>query len=471
MKSGLRRLAAVRAQGMPVPLTRQPLLGLNALGLGRSDRDQLTRAYDAMGTVYSCVSLLAEATARSEWKLYKKQPQDARRRYAATDTGSDQRVEVTKHAALDLISSPNDFYTRQRLFEADQNFMELTGEWFWVLGRDGGMTFPTSIWPVSPARMEAVTDPASFITGWVYTSPDGLQKIPLSVDEVIQSALPNPHDPVRGLGPVQSILTDIDSARYSSEWNRTFFLNSAQPAGVITVPTAFNDDEFKQFSDRWRESHRGLNRAHSVAILEGGATWTPNQMSIRDMDFANLQNLDRDKVREVYRVHKVMLGVSDDVNRANAQTGEEIFAAWCVIPRLDRKKDVLNNRLLPMFGAAGLGVEFDYATPIPANREEDRQEMAAKAQAALFLVQAGYDPHDVLETIGLPDMDVAEKATQQPALPPGWMPGAPAPAPGAGQPAAGAEPSAAGAAQDDDMANRVRRMLSNGHIPVSSVRH
>src|SRR5689334_17653977 len=101
MKSALRRL---RNQTSPVPLAvaRRPMHLQNTLA-GFADPETLMRASGAMGTVFSIVSLYAEASARPEWKLYRRQPRDARRRYAPhTDTGSDQRVEVLQHAALDL---------------------------------------------------------------------------------------------------------------------------------------------------------------------------------------------------------------------------------------------------------------------------------------------------------------------------------------------------------------------------------
>jgi len=123
-------------------------------------------------------------------------------------------------------------------------------------------------------------------------------------------------------------------------------------------------------------------------------------------------------------MHKVMTGVTDDVNRANAQTGEEVFANWKVVPRLDRWRDVLNFQFLPLFYPSGAQIpyEFDYIYPLPANREQDNAELTAKAAAAQKLVQSGYDPSDVLEVVGLPDMGVVETATQGAALPPGWVP-------------------------------------------------
>jgi hypothetical protein len=128
-----------------------------------------------------------------------------------------------------------------------------------------------------------------------------------------------------------------------------------------------------------------------------------------------------------------MTGVTDDVNRANAQTGEEVFANWKIVPRLDRWKDVLNYQFLPLFYPPGAPVpyEFDYIYPLPANREQDNQELTAKTTAVATLITAGGEWHSVLEVVGLPDMEQAEAATQVPALPPGWVPEPPAAAPAA----------------------------------------
>jgi hypothetical protein len=156
-----------------------------------------------------------------------------------------------------------------------------------------------------------------------------------------------------------------------------------------------------------------------------------------------------------------MTGETDDVNRANAQTGEEVFASWKIKPRLDRWRDVINTQFLPLFGSAGEGVEFDYSFPMPLNREQDNAELQAKTAAALTLVTAGFDPAAVLEVVGLPDMPAVVTATQAYALPPGWVPGETAPA-ATPAPAAGA-PATQDAA---DMAARLRKMLANGHLPV-----
>lgn len=440
-------LAAAGSSGPPVPVGGTGMSLLPGQSSGRNPDLALIRAYKTNGTVYSNVSLLASAVAAQEWKMYRQAPVDGRRRYTTSDKGSDQRKEVAVHAALNVLQSPAvvdvngrrwTAWDRMGLFEISQIWMEQTGKSHWVVDfAEGGSPVPLGLWPVRPDRMTPVPDRDRYLAGWIYTSPDGRESVPLLPTEVIYNRYVDPEDPYGGAGPIQSVLNDIEAADYASQWNKNFFINSADPGGVLQLDHAFQDNEFNELVDRWRETHRGVARAHRIAVLEAGVTWVPNtHNSMHDMDFSNLRTMMRDTIRESLGMHKVMTGISDDVNRANAQTGEEVFASWKVAPRLDRWRNVLNTQFLPLFGATAAGNELDYIYPTPQNREQDALELTAKANSALTLVTAGFEPHSVLATVGLPDMDVALTLTDQPALPPRWTvplaaPAGPAPAPAA----------------------------------------
>jgi HK97 family phage portal protein len=470
MPSLIGQALGLRNAGPPVPMSGSGFRGFSGVSMIQSGSETYMQAYASSGTVWQIVHLLASSVAKPEWRLYRKAAQDGRVRYTTSDQGSDQRTEVVKHQALKVLQQPATIraggvnipvWTRFGLFELGQTYLELTGEAPLVVDRDPRSSIPLGLWPVRPDRLEPVPDPDTYLKGWLYTAPDGREKIPLDVTDVIQVKYPNPMDPYRGLGPAQAVLVDIEAARYSAEWNRNYFLNSAEPGGVIQVDHAMGDDEWDQLTERWRETHRGVARAHRVAVLEAGAVWVPNQHSLRDMDFGNLRNVSRDLIREAWGIHKIMLGNSDDVNRANAQTGEEVFANWSVVPRLDRWKDALNQQFLPLFGSTGEGVEFDYIYPLPANREQDNAELTTKADAWAKLVGAGADPHDAAEVAGLPDMKVVEQAVQAPALPPGWVP----------EPSGG-DSGGTGDSDGPAMAARLRKMLGNGHqdVPLEALR-
>lgn len=449
MKSGLRRLRNQGSPPVPIGNAGRALRGhAYNLGAGRQDRETMIRQYGMSGTVYSIVSLLSEAAATPRWRLYKCQPQDGRRRYTTADQQVDQRIEVVQHAAIKLWNCPNTMHSGFEFREGSQQHEELTGETFWVLDTEIG--FPTGIWYVRPDRMEPVFDNDGMLTGWFYTGPNG-EQVPLKNTEVILEKRPDPMDPYRGAGPVGSIMPNIQQQRYATEYQRNLFLNGADPGGVITVPNHLNETEFDELIDRWRESHRGVARAGHVGVLEDGMKWEQSAHTNKDMEYGELRQANRDEIREAWRVHKSMLGTSDDVNRANAQTAEEVFVGWQSIPRLNRRRDTLNSKFLPLFGSTGVGVEFDYDDPSPENAEAASTQLASKAAAAQALISAGFDPDDVCEVVGLPKMALAAGAPVPPALMPNPV------APQAPEP----EPAT-------DMTALLKRVLSDGYMPVET---
>lgn len=368
----------------------------------RNNIEAQLAAMGSVGTLFSIVDLLASTTSAVNWHLYRKQ--DGRGRIA----GPESRKEVFVHAALDVWNKPNPFMTRQEFVETFEQHVDLVGESDWVIARNEFMQIPEEIWPIRPDKMKPVPHPTEFMTGWIHIGPEG-EQTPLNLDEVIQLKRPNPLDPYRGMGPVQALLADLDSTKYSAEWNRNFFLNSAEPGGIIEVDKRLQDDEFDEMTQRWNEQHRGVRRAHRVAVLEHG-TWKDRAFNMRDMQFVQLREVSRNVIMEAYRIHKHMLGISDDVNRANAEAADVVFARRLSIPRLERIKLVLNNDFLPMFGPTGEGLEFDYDNPVPEDREMDNAERQSRASAFATLVAAGVDPESAAETVGLPEMTYKPEA-------------------------------------------------------------
>jgi HK97 family phage portal protein len=404
-----------------VPASSNPLF---SGALRADDKATQLRAMGAVGTLFAIVNRLSVDTAAVDWHMH---------RLVNPKTNSSTACElcdqpgvkyVPEHPALSVWNRPNDFYTREEFVESEQQHVDLTGEGWWVVAKVG--TRPIELWPVRPDRMVPIPHRTKFLAGYVYLGPDG-ERIPLQLDEVIQIRMPSPWDPYRGMGPVQSILVDLDSTRYSAEWNRNFFLNSAEPGGIIEVDKRLGDDEFDEMTERWREQHQGVSRAHRVAIIEQGK-WVDRKFTQRDMQFAELRSVSREIIREAYGMHGHMLGLSNDINLANAQAAETTYAKYQTVPRLGRFKHALNSNFLPMFGDMGKGYEFVPGNPVPADEAAANAERTSKTTAYKTLVDAGVDPEDAALVCGLPTM----RHTAPPA---------PAPVPaGAGAPGASWRP-------------------------------
>jgi phage portal protein BeeE len=248
--------------------------------------------------------------------------------------------------------------------------------------------------------------------------------VPLDVDSVLFLRMPNPLDPYRGLGPVQAALVDLDSSRYSAEWNRNFFLNSAEPGGIIEVEKRLTDEEFNELTDRWREQHQGIARSHRVAVLEQGK-WVDKKYTNRDMQFTELRTLSRDFIREAYGVPKFALGDIDDVNRASALAAADWFARQVLVQRLERWKGMLNNDLLPLFGSGSKNLEFDYDNPIPDDPERINAERQSKATAAKTYADAGAKRTTLNKALDLPEALEWDDPAPAPAGPPPAAPAQP----------------------------------------------
>ncbi len=346
-------------------------------------------AYGSVGTLFAIVSQLANKTASAEWHLY--------RRTSVRD--KKRRVEVLGHGFMTVWDMPNPFYTGDLFRETVQMHLDLVGEGIIVLYKVGNIVL--EMWPVRPDRIEPVKSKSEYLVGYIYTAPDG-EEVPLTIDQVIQMKYPNPTDPYRGMGPVQTVLNDIDASRFSAEWNRNFFVNGARPGGIIKVDYRMEDKEFNEFVARWRQQHQGVANAHRVAVLEN-AEWVDTNFSMTDMQFVELRNLPRELIREAFAFPKPMLGTVDDVNRANADAGKEILAENHIEPRLRRWRSVVNTFLLPQF-ANGKALELNFDDPTPVNHEAADRERNSQWGSAQKGVLAGYHPDDVAAACGLTKM-------------------------------------------------------------------
>jgi len=304
-------------------------------------------AYGQVGWVFACVSRIASAVAETNWRLYK------------VNETNKEKEEIINHPVLQLFDFVNEYTTGLEMMEQTQTFIDLLGEAFWLIIRDRANR-PAELWAINPNKIKVVPHSKDYIAGYVYVN--GQEKIPLEKSEVIHIKLPNPNNPYRGQSPIASIMSDIEAEKFSSQYNKSFFQNSAEPSGVINFEGTLTDSQYERLRYQWNEQHQGVSRSHKVAILEGGATWQGKTVNQRDMQFKDLRLMNRDVILGAYGMPLHILGISESVNRANAEASEYTFSRWVLKPRLHRIRAKLNEQFIPMFGE---NLYFDYDSPVP----------------------------------------------------------------------------------------------------------
>lgn len=391
----------------PIPFVGRALEGRwGDRGARRADQARQLEAMGGSAALFSVVNRTTTAVAKECWHLHRRgRPDDVCQfEHDGEPCGARGVVNVEKHPALSVLNRPNPYFTTQEYFESGQQHIDLTGEGWTILSRMGSM--PVELWIARPDRMVVVTNRDDFLIGYIYLDPDG-QEMPIRKEDVLSIRMPNPSDPYRGMGPVQTILANVDSGGYSAEWNANFFRNGARPGGIVKLSRKMSDEDFDTLVERFNYNHRGISNANRTAFLEEGDWVDVKPMSIADMQFVETANLNRDTIFLAYGISGFAVGVIDDVNRATADAAKAWFGETLTVPRLDRWRAMLNSDFLPQFpGYVPNDLSFVYSNPVPADREANRVDKVAAVDMYDVLIRAGVDPAQAAEVAGLPVMTI-----------------------------------------------------------------
>ena len=331
----------------------------------------------ALGWVYACVTAIADDVANIDIKLFKKVNE--------TDV-----EEVTTSPILDLLNKANNFTTKFDLFWLTQQYLELTGEAPWLLVREGQEI--TDILLLRPDFLTVIPGTDQYIDGYKYRIAAG-KEVFIPAEDVIFIKYPSPTKPFRGKGTLQAAAKTVDIDNFSEDYNRTFFKNSAMPGSVISTEQKLTKNTIDSLRHGIDKLYKGKDKAHKTMILEQGLDWKPLQMSAKDMDFLKQQTFSRDKILGIFRVPRTVLGITDDVNRANAEATDFIFAKRTIKPKMQRLIDQLNEFLVPMFPDSDK-LYLSFVDPVP-------EDVEAKLKANESGIKNGYlTINEVRQSIG-----------------------------------------------------------------------
>ena len=316
--------------------------------------------------VYACVNQRAEAIANI--KLILKRGEEI----------------IDSHEVLDLINKVNNYTTKYQLFFNTQAFKDLDGNAYWYLARDNdGKGKIQEIHLLQPNKMLIVQSKENpmEIAGYVFSQQDGT-KIPFAKNEILHiknfnafGYFPFPH---KGMSVVEGAQWAVDTDNEIRTWNYNFFKNGARPDGILTSSAdgSIDEDSYKRLKEQWSAEHQGSENAHKTAILTGGMTWTKVGNSQQELDFARQKELNRDEIASLFKVPKFMLGVTDNINRATAESAIFVFSLFTVKPLMQQIVDTINEFLLPEYGE---DLTLDFESPV----SEDRANVVLDYTASL----------------------------------------------------------------------------------------
>jgi HK97 family phage portal protein len=312
------------------------------------------------GIVYSCVDAIATAVSSNKLKLY-------------LDNGDGSPDEVIEDPILIPLKKANKFQTGADVIYMVSAHIEAHGlSYLWPVKNVVG--YPFKLFAIDPSRVRiaynySATMDEDYIRGYVYTALSGAQ-VPFEVDELIPIVRPNPfsQNPLDGISTIEMARLEAEADLDAQLSNRKFFERGARPSGIFTTENSISDQAFDRIKKQVQENYEGTENMHRMWILENGLNFQQTSISQKDMDFVEGRKLSRDAIMAIFKVPKVVLAISDDVNRANAEAGDYVFAKRVEKPHLDLIVSKLNAHYVPMFpNSERKFISFD--NPVPEDEE------------------------------------------------------------------------------------------------------
>ena len=322
------------------------------------------KAYGEIGVLFSVVNVIAQGVSKVDWHLYEVDSQGG-------------QTELTTHPMLDLFNKPNYFQSRYQFIYLGTLYKLLVGEQFWQMNFNGKGQ-PAEMWQAPPAFMAVIPSATNYIDHYEYKRNNATKSFTL--DEIVHIYTPNPFNEFRGLSPAQALTTDLDSERFASQYQQKLFFNEAMPGFIISYPADNMPpaEQRKELQQEWDERFKGFRNRGKTAFLYGG---TPNTVTMtnRDMDFQKLRTYTRDAICAAYHCPPSVLGITEMVNRSNAETSQYQLAQYCIHPELSEIREAINKEITPFFGDY---LRMDFENPIP-------EDATMKAANSVQLYKSG----------------------------------------------------------------------------------
>lgn len=253
---------------------------------------------------YACINARAENICKAKIYLYKDEP-------------GRRDKEIIDHPFLNLITRPNrrNQTFREILFKIAVS-LDLYGNSYVFIQR-GNDGLPIGLYHLPSKYIDIkLNDSQTEIDHYVYNAGGKLQKFDKS--NIIHFLIPDPDNNYSGKATIDGFNLTLEIDFLQNLYQRNFYRNDAAPGIIIEFDREMMDTEFERFKAKFRMLYGGVNNTGNTLILDNGAKAKPFQSKPKDVEILKARVWVRDEIMSIFRVPKIILGVTTDVNRANA---------------------------------------------------------------------------------------------------------------------------------------------------------
>jgi HK97 family phage portal protein len=282
--------------------------------------------------------------------------------------------EVLNGPYVDFLRNVNDFTNSFDLKKLTSLYLDLTGDCYWALVRNG-LGVPVNIWVLPSEYTKPIPDNDVWIKGYKYKR--GMVEIIYPKEDVIHFRYPTPLSPFIGMAPIAAVLDAWNLRQYMFNYETQTFKTGGNPKMIMLSKGNVSKAEANKLKNKYKNTEAG-----GVAVMGGQdfEFFQPQSFNARDMGYREGIALTRDEIAAAYHVPKSML-TADDVNLATATAQKFFLAEYATSPSVAQIDQKMNEQLSPQFSEQTF-VLFD--DPVPENREEARADMELQVSLGII---------------------------------------------------------------------------------------
>jgi HK97 family phage portal protein len=287
--------------------------GLGGFGGGGGTGDKY-KSY-----AYACINARAENAAKAKIYLYI-------RNHSTGDA-----EEVREHPFLELISKPNrKNQTFKEILHKISTSLDLYGNAYLYIHR-GIRKKPIGFYFLPSKNVTLkLNSERTEIESYEYFT-EGKKSV-YGAGDVIHFMIPNPDSNIEGKSTVSAFNYTLDVDYYQNLYQRNYYLNDAALGLIIESDNTLDDAQTEKLKEQVRTQYEGSGNVGKTLLLQGGLKAKPYHNSPKDVDIIPARKMTREEIMAIFRVPKTILGLTDDVNRANARESLKTFNDYVIKP-------------------------------------------------------------------------------------------------------------------------------------------
>ena len=314
-----------------------------------------------------------------------------------------------------LVAWPNRYQNWAEFQALNYVYLNIDGNAYWyeTFGPKG-----RELWPLRPDRVFIVPTAGrkAQISHYLYV-PEGKSwqdGYPMLVEDVSHVKLPNPGDPLEGMGyglsPLSAIARSVDVDNLATTFLNVFFNKGTMLAGLLIYDMPLTEDVVDVILERWEKKYGGTGKWGAVGVLDRDAKYQRLGLTIEEMGFGELDERSEARICSVFGISPILVGTRVGLKHSPYSNLEGVRKmAW---------EDTLLSELMlfqaeyqKKLKAPGAFVKFDLSG-VPALMKD----VPVLAKSAFTLVQMGVPPNQALRAVGLhigdvPNGDVPREIT------------------------------------------------------------